>query len=100
MPQAENTEASAGTTTLVTPSSWASATACIAPPPPNAISVKSRGSNPRLTETSLSALTMLLLAMRTMPRAASSASTPSRDPTASIAFATASMSACTVPPQK
>ena len=47
MPQAENTEASAGTTTLVTPSSWASATACIAPPPPNAIQREVRAGRTR-----------------------------------------------------
>ena len=82
MPQAENTEAPAGTTTFLTPSSAASATPCMPPPPPKATSVKSRGSWPRLSETSFSALTMLLLAMRMMPRAASSASTPSFSPTA------------------
>ena len=77
MPQAEKTSAASGITTLRMPSSAASATACIPPPPPNATSVKSRGSYPRLTETSLSALIMLLLAIRTTPRAASVASTPS-----------------------
>ena len=99
MPQAENTAAPTGTTTFLTPSSCASATACIPPPPPNATRVKSRGSKPRLTDTSLSALTMLLLAMRMMPRAASAASTPRFDPTASIARPAAAMSAVASPPQ-
>ena len=40
------------------------------------MSVKSRGSNPRLSDTSLSALTMLLFAIRTMPAAAWSGPTP------------------------
>ena len=41
-----------------------------APPPPKARSVKSRVSKPRFRDTSFSALTMLLLAIRTMPSAA------------------------------
>ena len=44
MPQAENTEAATGTTTLRMFSSLASVGPCIGPPPPKATIVKSRGS--------------------------------------------------------
>ena len=100
IPHALNTSAARGITTRRMPSSAASATACIPPPPPNATSVKSRGSWPRLTDTSLSALIMLLFAIRTIPRAASSRGTPSVPASASSTPATASMSASISPPQK
>jgi hypothetical protein len=100
IPQAENTAACLGITTFLIPSSTARAQACIPPPPPNAIIVYSRGSWPRLTDTSFRALTMLLLAIRTIPRAASLRSVPSFLASLSRAFRTPSMSAVIVPPQK
>ena len=69
-------------------------------PPPNTTSVKSRGSWPRLTLTSFSALTMLELAMRTMPRATSASVMFSRVASAPSAVPSAPMSATTEPPQK
>ena len=100
MPHAEKTSAARGMTILRMPSSAASSTACIPPPPPNATRVKSRGSWPRLTETSFNALIMLLLAIRITPRAASARGTSRRRAIRSSASATASMSASSSPPQK
>ena len=82
MPQAENTAAFTGTTTRATPSSRASAAPCRPPPPPKAMSVNSRGSKPRLTETSFRALTMLALTTRITPRAVSSIPASRRAPSA------------------
>ena len=100
MPQAEKTPDRLGITTFLMPSSLARAQACMPPPPPKAIRVKSRGSWPRLTEISLMALTMLLLAMRTMPRAASCRLVLRVAASLSSARSTAAMSATIVPPQK
>ena len=69
MPQAEKTPAYGGTSTRFTCSSAPSAAACIGPPPPAATSTKSRGSYPRRTETSLSALIMFALTSRMIPLA-------------------------------
>ena len=55
------------------------------PAPPNATSVKSRGSWPRSTETTRSAPTMLLSTIARMPRAASSIDRPSGSATFRIA---------------
>ncbi len=69
MPQAENTPESGGTITLRTSSSAPSAAPCMPPPPPPTSRAKSRGSRPRCTETSFSALIMLASASRMMPLA-------------------------------
>ena len=69
MPQAENTPESGGTITLRTSSSAPSAAPCMPPPPPPTSRAKSRGSRPRCTETSFSALIMFASASRMMPLA-------------------------------
>ena len=74
MPQAEKTPESGGTITLRTSSSAPSAAPCIAAAAAADEQAKSRGSRPRRTETSLSALIMFASASRMTPLA--SASTP------------------------
>ena len=79
------------------PSSRASATACMPPPPPKAISVNSRGSKPRLTETSFSALTMLALAIADHAAGRLLDSASSRAPSAARRADASSMSAAIAP---
>ena len=72
MPAAENTPDTGLISTRAMPRSRATSTACSGPPPPNAISARSRGSLPRSTVTARIARAMLTLATWRMPCAASS----------------------------
>ena len=90
-PSAESTPACSGTSTRETPSSSASAQACSGPAPPKATSAKPRGSWPRSTETtrsalSISAFTTSITAGGSIPSSArSAASRSSSIPPASVA---------------
>ena len=63
-PSAEKLPGSGGTTTVRMPSSSATAVACNGPAPPNGSRAKSRGSMPRITDTSLIAPASETAAMR------------------------------------
>ena len=82
MPSAEKLPGSFGMTTRGIEISRAIATACSGPAPPKAISVVSRGSMPRLTETARTASDMAPSAMVVIPSAASTVPSPSRSPIA------------------
>jgi hypothetical protein len=78
----------------------ASALACIGPAPPKATITKSRGSNPRCTEITRIAPTMLAFAISMIPLAASTGFSPSRDASRSTARqANSGYSLCS-PPRK
>ena len=64
MPAAQNTEDSRGTSKVSMPSSRAMGTACIGPAPPATIMANSRGSRPRCTVTTVTALLMIEFATR------------------------------------
>ena len=68
-PSAEKLPGSGGTTTVRMPSSSATAAACNGPAPPNGNRAKSRGSMPRITDTSLIAPARDTAAIRKMPSA-------------------------------
>ena len=100
MPQAEKTEELTGIITFGIFNSFANDVACIPPPPPKATRLKSLGSYPLLTDTSLSAFIILLLAIRMMPRAVSSLVNFNFLERGAIVLLTASISALISPPQK
>ena len=81
MPTALNTPASGGTTTRPMPRSRATSGAWMAPLPPMATRVRSRGSRPRSTVTARMARDMVAFATSRMPCAASSSDRPSGLPT-------------------
>ena len=82
MPQAENTPESGGRSPCAPRARRRAPRRASPPPPPPTSRAKSRGSWPRRTETSLSALIMFALASRMMPLAGASAPWPSGSPSA------------------
>ena len=72
--------------------------ACIGPAPPKLVSTKSRGSRPRLMMTFLTACAMISQLMRTMASAVSTADSPSRPATLSMARSAAARSRLIFPP--
>ena len=79
------------------PSSSARAAACIGPAPPNGSRAKRRGSTPRSTVTTRSALTISWFATLTIPSAVSSSPSPSAVPSRFTASRAASTSSSTPP---
>ena len=77
-PAADSTPGWRGISTLPMPSSAASAVAWIGPAPPNATSVKCRGSRPRRIDTRRMPSTICALTTRWIPSAASSTDRPER----------------------
>src|SRR5215472_6364285 len=74
--------------------------ACMQPPPPKATMANSRGSRPCRTETNLSRWIILALAMRMMPRDASSMLTPNGRAMVATASRARSTSRRMLPPRK
>ena len=97
-PSAEKLPGSGGTTTVRMPSSSATAAACNGPAPPNGSRAKSRGSMPRITDTSLIAPARETAAMRRMPSAISTGPTPTRVASPVTAASAAPRSSTISPP--